>query len=141
MKTTISKAVPVSLAIIFLLLTLISSASADQLHWKTEKVYFRGDVLYLEGKFLNDTPNIVDHVNEFRARVRRLHDDDWQQVTSATFRDLDIRIRPGAIKPFIFRIHEVEPRPIKKWKVNTWMEYHYLNHHRDERQRHERDWD
>ena len=141
MKVSVNKTIPVIMAILIMNLTLISMAYADQLDWKTERVYFKGETLILEGTFYNDTSNTVDHVNEFRARVKLLRHDEWRQIASATFKDIDIYIRPGGSKNFTFRIHDVEPRRIEKWKVNTWMEYHFLNRHRDERQRHHRDWD
>ncbi|HMK66202.1 MAG TPA: hypothetical protein VK564_10430 [Thermodesulfobacteriota bacterium] len=141
MKQAVNRSIPVIVLILIALFTLISTASADQqLRWKTERVYFKGDTLHVEGFFHNDTPYLIDHVNEFRARVKRLHHDDWQQIASATFRDIDIVIRPEGTKPFTFRIHEVEPRHIEKWKVDTWMEYHY-QHKRDQRYRHHENWD
>ena len=141
MKSIMKKALPGIIVAFILLVASISAALADQLKWKTDRVYFKNDTLVIEGSFFNDAPIAVDRINEFKARVKILRNGEWRQIAAATFDSLDLFIKPGQFKRHTFRIHEVEPRRIGKWKVNTWMEYHYVNRRHDERHRHQNDWD
>ncbi len=95
----------------------------------------------MEGSFFNDNSTAIDWISEFKTRIMILRHGEWRELSTATFKDIKIFIRPGQSKRFTFRITGVEPQRFEKWKGSYWMEVHRLDRSRDERRRQHREWD
>jgi len=139
----VGRNVPIAAALIVGLVFVArpTAARAEEVTWTTTNVHFDDDdVLVIQGHFTNEKDEAVDRINSFEPHVKLKRHDEWHEVASATFEDIELFIRPGRSVEHTFRIHRVEHRHFEAWKVWWRVAYHLHRHHHDEHHEHHNDW-
>lgn len=130
----------VALIVVLLFVAVPTTASADELIWKTTGVHFDRHTLVIRGYFTNQTAEVVDRINSFEARVKLQRHGEWQESASRTFDGFDVFIKPGGAFEYTFRIHDVERRSFDDYRVRWHVSYHWHKHHHDEYHEHHNEW-
>ncbi|WP_378956354.1 hypothetical protein [Pelosinus sp. sgz500959] len=123
------KIVATTLVMLLLFISVTYASGLEgKLTFTAENVYYEGTTIVIYGYWFNDTNKYIPYTNWVNMDVYAINRNFQELVASGQFTQRNyIYLEPGEAKYWTYRIHDSSVAPLRYWRVNTTVNYHWQN--------------